>query len=279
MQRLLAALCVSTILTTPTAWAQDNQTEQGADADSGEIIVTAQRRAERLIDVPISISALSGNALEQAGIRSTEDLTAVIPGLNFATNGAFAQPTVRGIGTTVTSAGNDANVAIYIDGVYQPNQIANFSDLVDLEQVEVLKGPQGTLFGRNATGGAIRVTTKRPSFTPEARLTASYGRFDDVRLTAFGTAPLSDEIAVSFAFLYGDDQGYVRNIGTGNRVADSNAMSIRGKILLQPTDGLEFILTASRTERSANPAFTLGVLDGNSNALRLPGSLQPVGPR
>lgn len=279
MQRLLAALCVSTILTAPTAWAQDNQTGQDADADSGEIIVTAQRRAERLIDVPISISALSGNALEQAGIRSTEDLTAVIPGLNFATNGAFAQPTVRGIGTTVTSAGNDANVAIYIDGVYQPNQIANFSDLVDLEQVEVLKGPQGTLFGRNATGGAIRVTTKRPSFTPEARLTASYGRFDDVRLTAFGTAPLSDKIAVSFAFLYGDDQGYVRNIGTGNRVADSNAMSVRGKILLQPTDGLEFILTASRSERSANPAFTLGVLNGNSNALRLPGSLQPVGPR
>jgi len=279
MQRLVAALCVSTILTTPAAWAQDNQAGQDTDADSGEIIVTAQRRAERLIDVPISISALSGNALEQAGIRSTEDLTAVIPGLNFATNGAFAQPTVRGIGTTVTSAGNDANVAIYIDGVYQPNQIANFSDLVDLEQVEVLKGPQGTLFGRNATGGAIRVTTKRPSFTPEARLTASYGRFDDVRLTAFGTAPLSDKIAVSFAFLYGDDQGYVRNIGTGNRVADSNAMSVRGKILLQPTEGLEFILTASRSERSANPAFTLGVLNGNSNALRLPGSLQPVGPR
>lgn len=100
-----------------------------------------------------------------------------------------------------------------------------------------------------------------------------------MRLTAYGTAPLSDKIAVSFAFLYGDDQGYVRNIGTGNRVADSNALSVRGKILLQPTDGLEFILTASRSERAANPAFTLCVLNGNNNALRLPGSLQPVGPR
>ena len=79
--------------------------------------------------------------MEKSGIRSTEDLTSSVPGLNFATNGAFAQPTVRGIGTTVTSAGNDANVAIYIDGVYQPNQVGNFSDLADVEQVEVLKGP------------------------------------------------------------------------------------------------------------------------------------------
>jgi iron complex outermembrane receptor protein len=257
------------------------QEENASDtlAASGEIVVTAQRRAERLADVPIAITALSGDALAKTGIRSTEDLTATVPGLNFATNGAFAQPTVRGIGTTVTSAGNDANVAIYVDGVYQPNQVANFSDLADIEQIEVLKGPQGTLFGRNATGGAIRVTTKAPSWTPSARFSASYGRFEDVRLSAYGTTPLSDQVAVSFAFLYADDAGYVRNIATGNRVADTNALSLRGKALWRASDTVEFTLAASHTERTSNPAFTLGVLNGNSTALRSPGSVPANGPR
>lgn len=275
----MVMLATTTCLVTQVAHAQSENNSDVPQAESGEIVVTAQRRNERLVDVPISISVLTGNALEQAGVRSTEDLTATVPGLNFATNGAFAQPTVRGIGTTVTSAGNDANVAIYIDGVYQPNQISNFSDLVDLEQVEVLKGPQGTLFGRNATGGAIRVTTKRPSFSPEARATASYGRFNDIRLTAFSTGPLSDKVAVSFALLYGDDDGYVRNRGTGNKVADTNARSMRGKILFQPSDAVELLFSGSHSKRSSNPAFTLGVLNGNSTALRLPGSIQPTGPR
>lgn len=279
MRKLLATLCASTFLVHPAAWAQDTSVNEADAAEDGTIIVTAQRRSERLVDVPISITALSGNALEQAGVRSTEDLTAVVPGLNFATNGAFAQPTIRGIGTTVTAAGNDANVAIYVDDVYQPNQVGNFADLVDLEQVEVLKGPQGTLFGRNATGGAIRVTTRRPSFTPEVRMTASYGSFEDVRLTAFATGPLSDKIAVSFSALYADDEGYVQNLGTGNRVADSNALSLRGKILFEVSDRVEFMLTGSRNERTSNPAFTLGVLDGNSTAVNLPGSIQATGPR
>lgn len=279
MRKLLAALSASTFLIHPAAWAQDANTDETETAEDGAIIVTAQRRSERLVDVPISITALSGNALEQAGVRSTEDLTAVVPGLNFATNGAFAQPTIRGIGTTVTAAGNDANVAIYVDDVYQPNQVGNFADLVDLEQIEVLKGPQGTLFGRNATGGAIRVTTRRPSFTPEVRMTASYGSFEDVRLTAFATGPLSDKIAVSFSALYADDEGYVQNVGTGNRVADSNALSLRGKILFEASDRVEFMLAGSRNERTSNPAFTLGVLDGNSTAINLPGSIRAAGPR
>lgn len=279
MRKSLIAFATTSCLIPCAAQAQQADASQTTEAESGEIVVTAQRRSERLVDVPISITVLTGSALEQLGVRSTDDLTATVPGLNFATNGAFAQPTVRGIGTTVTSAGSDANVAIYIDGVYQPNQISNFSDLADLEQVEVLKGPQGTLFGRNATGGAIRVTTKRPSFSPEARLTASYGRFEDVRLTAYGSAPLSDKLAVSFAFLYADDEGYVRNRGTGNRVADSNSLSLRGKVLFQPSETFELLLAGSRSERSSNPAFTLGVLNGNNTSLRLPGSIQPTGPR
>ena len=276
--RYVLLATAASLLSVP-AFAQEEGLVDQPAAESGEILVTAQRRAERLADVPISITALSGAAMEKSGIRSTEDLTSSVPGLNFATNGAFAQPTVRGIGTTVTSAGNDANVAIYIDGVYQPNQVGNFSDLADVEQVEVLKGPQGTLFGRNATGGAIRVTSKAPSWTPSARLSASFGRFDDVRVSAYGTAPLSNSVAVSVAVLFADDGGYVTNLGSGNKVADSRTFSIRGKLLWRASDTVEITLAGSHTNRTTNPAFTLGVLDGNNNSFNLPGSIKATGPR
>ena len=249
------------------------------NTDPADIVVTAQRRSERLTDVPISITALSGDQLASAGVRDARDLSSVVPGLNFATNGAFAQPTVRGIGTTVSSAGSDANVAIYIDGVYQPNQIGNFADLVDLQQVEVLKGPQGTLFGRNATGGAIRVTTARPSFQPTGKMSLSYGRFKEVRGTAYGSAGLSDTVAVSFGFLYSDDDGYTRNIGTGNRVASSNSLQLRGKLLYAPSDNVEFVLSGTRAEAHSSAAFSLGVLNGNNIYVNAAGSIPAAGPR
>lgn len=277
MKRPLCTIIPMCLLATPVA-AQT--VEDGVEtAGEGEIIVTAQRRAERLTDVPISITALTGDSLEASGIRSSEDLSSAVPGLNFASNGAFAQPTVRGIGTTVSTAGSDANVAIYIDGVYQPNQIGNFSDLVDLEQIEVLKGPQGTLFGRNATGGAIRVTTKAPSFDPVATMTASYGRFDEVRLSAYGSSGLSDTLAVSLAFFYSDDAGYTRNIGTGNRVSDTNALSLRGKLLFEPSDSIKLTLAGGHSERSTGAAFALGVLDGNNTSVNLPGSVPAANAR
>jgi len=268
---------VPLVMFTGQAWAQDVASEEGQAA--GEIVVTAQRRAERLADVPISITALSGKALEGSGVRSTEDLSAVVPGLNFATNGAFAQPTVRGIGTTVSAAGSDANVAIYIDGVYQPSQIGNFTNLVDLEQVEVLKGPQGTLFGRNATGGAIRITTRRPSFTPTGNLMLSYGSFNEIRGSAYGSAGLSDTVAASLAFFYSDDRGYTRNIATGRYVSEANSMMIRGKLLFAPSDAIEFTLSGMHNERDANAAFSLGVLKGNNNNLTRPGIIATSDPR
>jgi len=271
----LPALCV---MASPAAAQTIEDGASGIDG-ADDIIVTAQRRAERLVDVPISITALGGDALEAAGIRTSEDLSSVVPGLNFATNGAFAQPTVRGIGTTVSTAGSDANVAIYIDGVYQPSQIGNFSDLVDLEQVEVLKGPQGTLFGRNATGGAIRITTRAPSFTPTATMSASYGRFDEVRLTAYGSTGLSNNVAVSLAFFYSDDEGYTRNIGTGNRVSALNALGLRGKLLFESSDRLKLTLAGGHAERDSGAAFALGVLGGNSSSVNLPGSIPAGGPR
>jgi len=124
---------------------------------AGEIIVTAQRRNERQVNVPIAITAVSGESLAAAGVTSTAELGQVVPGLRLDLSGAFFQPTVRGVGSATAGVGLSSNVATYIDGVYRPSQFTTNFELGDLETIQVLKGPQGTLFGRNATGGAILV--------------------------------------------------------------------------------------------------------------------------
>src|SRR3546814_11384722 len=107
--------------------------------------------------------------------------------------GGYTQPSIRSVTAGSTSPGSEANVAIYVDGIYQPNQAANTIDLPDVERVEVLKGPQGTLFGRNATGGAILISTRDPSYQPTVDLTVSSGRFDNFAVKAFIAAPLVEE--------------------------------------------------------------------------------------
>ena len=145
---LLSLLMAASGLT--VAHAAATQTGPTAEAATvGEVVVTAQRRSERLLDVPIAITSVSADQLASSGIGGATDLGLITPGLNFAVQGAFAQPTIRGIGTTVTGPGADANVSLYVDGVYQPNQTGNLFDFNNIERIDVLKGPQGTLFGRN----------------------------------------------------------------------------------------------------------------------------------
>ena len=128
-----------------------------------EILVTAQRRSENIDDVPIAISVADQQALRNAGITDIRDLGSIVAGLTFAGQGGIAVPSIRGMQSRQGQAGNEQPTAIYLDGVYQPNQLVNVLELADVEQVEVLRGPQGTLFGRNNTGGAILVSTKKTS--------------------------------------------------------------------------------------------------------------------
>lgn len=224
----------------------------------GEIIVTAQRRAERLTDVPIAITALTAERLGAAGIVSSNDLAAITPGLQFPTQGAFAQPVIRGVGTTQTGPGADPNVAIYIDGVYQPNQSANIFNFNSVQQVEVLKGPQGTLFGRNATGGAITIRTLNPSFAPEARVAVGYGRFNDRRFNFYGSTPIvRDLVAMNLALAYRKEDSFTRNIFTGNEVTGLDEFAVRPKLLVQPSKDLSFVLTGnySRSDNARQLGF------------------------
>ncbi|MET0369738.1 MAG: TonB-dependent receptor plug domain-containing protein, partial [Sphingobium sp.] len=197
----IGALVMAGIAATP-AMAQDQvqtgsqlqtQTQdQTAIDDDNVIIVTAQRRAEAQVDVPISITSLSEDALDTANVQQLSDIGKVTPALRFDFAGGFFQPTIRGIGTAVTTSGGGGNVGIYIDGFYSPNPLAADFDLISVSGIQVLKGPQGTLFGRNTTGGAILVSTREPNTEAnsfEGR--ASYGRYNEGRVEGIANIVVS----------------------------------------------------------------------------------------
>ncbi len=213
-----------------------------------DIIVTAQRRSERLIDVPISITTVAAQDIERAGGEAVENLTKTVPGVYIQRAVYGVSPTVRGVGSTLGTLGGEQNVSIYLDGVYQADASANTFDLANISSVEVLKGPQGTLFGRNATGGAMLVTTLDPSFTPGGKVNLSYERFNQVRASAYATAPLSDTFAVNGAVAYRHSNGYIRDNRSGRLVNEGETLMLRGKALWQPTDQFSAVVSASHSE-------------------------------
>ena len=262
------------------AFAQDAAPAADAvDQGFGEILVTAQRRSELARDVPISITALSGDTLSDQGIHDTVSLSNVTPGLRMDRIGNFTIPAIRGITSTITGPGADNNVAIYLDGVYQPEATVNNFDLPDVERVEVLKGPQGTLFGRNATGGAIQVFTKMPGDETTGNMTLSYGRFNDLQAKGFIATPLIEgKAAVSVATSYRKSDAYYRNIANGGKRPEGiDSKVLRAKLLLTPSDGLKILLTGLYSDHS-DPSGNLGIpLNGNTSARALdPNAIIPT---
>lgn len=201
-RRFRTALVASLIGTTATsAWAADPAPAADAAAadagDSPDVIVTARRRAENIQDVPISVQAISGETLQRKGTIDLQSLVDQAPGLN-ATGGnpRNFSVTIRGIGYAPTAAdGLDNAIGVYFDGVYQARPGQVLQDLVDVQSFEVLRGPQGTLFGRNAAAGALNITFNKPSITPEQTFEVSYGRYNFAQGKAILTGPLTDNIA------------------------------------------------------------------------------------
>jgi iron complex outermembrane receptor protein len=250
----LALLAGAASVAPTTAFAQDN-----------EIVVTAQRRAERYVDVPASVSVATAQQLSESGINNSHDLRLLTPGLNVTQQGLYTQPTIRGVGTSVTGPGADPNVAIYVDGVYQPNQGAALFDFANIERVETLKGPQGTLYGRNATGGAVVVTTRAPSLDVQGgRFEASYGSFNESVVSAYYNLPISDTFAMNFALYNRQNDGYTDNVITGEDASVTEAFNARMRVLIQPTDNLRFLFTASHTDSFDSTAFSYTPINNNA---------------
>lgn len=194
-----------------------------------EVVVTAQRRAQALEEVPISITTMSSEELEKANITSFIQLGSISPGTQISHSGPFYLPSIRGISSAAITSGQENNVATYIDGIYQPNKVGLNFDFANIESVEILKGPQGTLFGRNATGGAILVKTKDPSQEFEGSVSASYGRYADTRFQGYVNVPVTDAVAVSLSGYDRQSDGYVRDI-SGFDAAPHEESSVRAKV-------------------------------------------------
>ena len=229
-----------------------------------EITVTAQKRAENLQDTPIAITAVTGATLEAKGRGDIAELGQMTPNLVFNTTAPVSGVSsgavvfIRGIGQTDFQLTTDPGVGTYIDGVYVARSIGGVLDVLDLERVEVLRGPQGTLFGRNTIGGAISLVTREPTADFQGRATVTGGSFNraDVRISLSG--PVSDDIRVSLVASSKNRDGYVRGLLDNRDLGDVNRDSARATILFQPTSTFKALLTLDGTRiREQNAANKL----------------------
>jgi iron complex outermembrane receptor protein len=227
---LLAGLFSTAIFAEPS--------EDSGGAVLEEVVVTAQKRTERLLDVPISVTALSGPQLAEAGVQTSLNLGQVVPGLTMIETGLYVQPAIRGVTNTYTSPSAEPNVATYVDGVYQGNMTYAIYEEPDIQRVEVLKGPQGTLFGRNATGGAIQIFTEEPSFTPTGHFSAGYGSWNEKIASAFVSGPLiADRLAASITVYHRNNDGFNHDLlSDGNETGAMEIDLVRAKLLFDIPD-------------------------------------------
>jgi iron complex outermembrane receptor protein len=265
--------------------SQATNANPAASESLAEIVVTAQKREERLQDVPISITAISGSDLARNGVETTHDLPSVVSGLVWSNQGAWIEPNLRGVYTNVAAVGSASPIAIYLDGVYQPLQSGTITDLPDVSRIEVSKGPQGTLFGRNASGGAISIYTLDPSFTPTGKFSVSAGDYDGSKqsghynISTFLAGPLVDDtLAGSFSASYDRTDGYLTDDVTGGRGGEINSAVFRGKLLWKISDAVRLLTTVyyeHRDDQTTEAGFPQG---GVTTASFYPPSVVPTQP-
>ena len=255
---LLASTCLASIAT--AAFAQEK-----APAQLDEVIVTAERRSASQQTVPITINALNSTQLARAGVGGSLDLGQVVSGLVFTKNIGAGAPFLRGVGSAVIGQpGNESPTAIYIDGVYKPAINQAVTTLRGVERIEVLKGPQGTLFGRNSAAGVINIITKDPSFEPAADVSVGYGSYQTIKGEFYGTTGLSEQVAVNLS-LYGLKQadGWGYNPFNGEDIFTQSDYVARSKLLWVPSDATRVSLGVSYDRSSTYQGSTQGVFPGS----------------
>ena len=238
------------------AFAQETpapQEAQSADeGDTGAIIVTATRRSEALSDIPLAVSAVTAASLANSGASDIRALNQLSPSLLVSSTSSEAGAggaRIRGIGTVGDNPGLESSVATFVDGVYRNRAGVGLTELGAIDRIEVLRGPQGTLFGRNASAGLISVITAKPSFDFGATGEATYGNFETIRLGGGVTGPLSETIAARLDGVYFKRDGFLTDVISGRRINGRDRWLLRGQLLFQPSDVLSFRLIADYSDR------------------------------
>ena len=238
---------------TVEAAAVDDQATTDAPRDASDIIVTATRRNEALSDVPLAVSAVTAEQLENTGASDIKQLQQVSPSLLVSSTQSEAGAStarIRGIGTVGDNPGLESSVALFIDGVYRSRTSVGLTELGQVERVEVLRGPQGTLFGRNASAGLISVITARPKFVFGINGEATVGNYDFRRFELGATGPISETLAFRVDGVMVKRDGLLKDIISGRRVNDRDRWLVRGQLLYKPTEDFSLRLIGDYTKRN-----------------------------
>jgi len=260
---LLAALVAVLALGTASAQTSQPSTESASSgtgsADLSEIVVSAKRAGVSVDKIPVAVTILGADELQQLQIVTTEDLQGHVPSLQ--TDNALGIPKVfiRGIGQTGTTIGQDGGVAQYVDGVYINDSEALYTQQLDINRIEVLRGPQGTLFGKNATGGTIQYYSNQPTFQPEVDVSLLGGNYDRFRTQVIANGPIIDnELAGRAAFSYDTHEGYTEDLAGGPNRDNLNSTAGRVSLLFTPIQDFKAVLSGDfDNDRSNGPSFLL----------------------
>jgi len=238
-------------------------------AEIEELVVTAQKRAESVQDIPISITAFSGDDLANRGLTDIQKISRATPNFDVPSGNSLRNSSlrIRGIGSSSLNPGTESSVGVFLDGIYMPTAGQAFGELVDINSVEVLRGPQGTLYGRNTPVGALNVTTRKPTQESESLVRLTAGDFEQVAVNGYFGGGLSDNVAGRLSFWYRDREGYEHNLFTGEDINDNKEQGLRGKLLFTPSENVDITLIGSvgKIERRCcvgeqiNPTGPLGI--------------------
>jgi len=258
----LASMLVATAaaIAAPASAEGSDQAAAGAD-----LVVTAQRLTQRLQDVPVSVTALDSRGLERRGVQSLDNLAKYTPNLRFdgsapLSGGAYnATIFIRGVGQNDFAIFSDPGVGVYVDDVYYARSIGGVLDAVDLASVQVLRGPQGTLFGKNTIGGAVIVTTRKPTDDFSVELEATTGSFSRADGKAVLNAPLANGAAAwRFTFATFHRDGFVKRLADGSDQGNRNSMLMRGQLRITPSDRIVIDLAGDYTRAREHQAQNNG---------------------
>jgi iron complex outermembrane recepter protein len=268
---LVAGLALGAVAFAQTA-------EQGSDDDEGlltTVTVTAQKRAQDLQDVPLTVTAIGSQLLRDSGVRDIKDLTLLTPGLVVTSSSSEVSTTarIRGIGTVGDNIGLESSVGVVIDGVYRPRNGVGFGDLGELERIEVLKGPQGTLFGKNTSAGVINVITRRPDFELGGSAELTGTNFGGYEAALSLNGPLVDDKLAGRIYAAHRRRDGLYDVSTGGgpreltEDADRDVIATRGQLLFTPSESTSALLIVDYSRRTENCCAAVQINDGATAAL------------